>query len=420
MKTIRGAELICVGTELLLGEIVNTNAAFLSKELAALGIPVYRHTVVGDNPARLTAALEAAYGREDVCVDTVILCGGLGPTCDDLTKETVVDYFGRETYLHVPTLEQIESYFRAIGRPMPEGNRKQAVMPVGGIVFPNRYGTAPALAIEDEETNRTAILLPGPPNELIPLMREQVEPYLRTRSETVLVSRNLHIMDVGESMVEEKLRHLMQSENPTLAPYAKEGEVRLRITARAADEATARSLCDRMEQTIRATDIGVHIYGVDVETMEQAVASALLKAGKTLACAESCTGGYIAKRLTDLAGVSEIFLGGCVTYANSAKQTLLGVSPETLAAHGAVSRETALEMARGVRTVLGADIGISTTGIAGPGGGTPQKPVGTVWIAVSTAEGESAKLLSMSSNRSREFIRYAAASQALAQVLEVL
>jgi nicotinamide-nucleotide amidase len=258
---------------------------------------------------------------------------------------------------------------------------------VDGIVFPNRYGTAPALAIEDEETNRTAILLPGPPNELIPLMREQVEPYLRTRSETVLVSRNLHIMDVGESMVEEKLRHLMQSENPTLAPYAKEGEVRLRITARAADEATARSLCDRMEQAIRATDIGVHIYGVDVETMEQAVASALLKAGKTLACAESCTGGYIAKRLTDLAGVSEIFLGGCVTYANSAKQTLLGVSPETLAAHGAVSRETALEMARGVRTVLGADIGISTTGIAGPGGGSREKPVGLVWFGVSSKGG---------------------------------
>ena len=202
--------------------------------------------------------------------------------------------------------------------------------------------------------------------------------------------------------------------------YAKEGEIRLRITARAADEDEARALCDRMEAAVRATDLGVSIYGVDVESVERAVVDRLLARGKTLACAESCTGGYIAKRLTDLSGVSAVFLGGCVTYANEAKERLLGVAHETLLAHGAVSEETALEMARGVRLALGADVGIATTGIAGPGGGTPEKPVGTVWIAVSTEAETKAKLLSMSPLRSREFIRYAAASQALGQVLEVL
>jgi nicotinamide-nucleotide amidase len=251
------------------------------------------------------------------------------------------------------------------------------------------------------------------------MWRERVEPYLFERSNSVIVSKNIYILGMGESAVEEKLRYMMEElENPTVAPYAGNGECRVRVSARAKDEATASEMCDRQIEQIRKTEVGEFIYGIDVDSMENALVMHLRERGMTLACAESCTGGLIAKRITDLAGCSDVFLGGCVTYANEAKEKLIGVKRETLEAFGAVSEQTAREMARGVRLALGADVGIATTGIAGPGGGTPEKPVGTVYIAVSTEEGEKVKLLNLSPKRSREFIRICAATNAMSLALK--
>ena len=315
-NNINSAEILCVGTELLLGDIVNTNAAFLSSRLADLGINVYKHTAVGDNPERLRRALDAALLESDL----VITSGGLGPTYDDLTKETVAMAFGREMYLHEESLKRIEAYFKATGREMTENNRKQAMMPKDAVVFNNNYGTAPSLAIYDEERNKTVIMLPGPPNELVPIFNEEIEPYLHARSSTVLVSKNVNIFGMGESAVETALEGLMQNaKNPTVAPYCKVGEVRLRVTASAQDTQTASKMCDEMIAKIKETAVGEFIYGVDAETLEKAVVDRLRESKLTLSCAESCTGGLIAKRITDVSGASEIFLGGCVTYANSAK-----------------------------------------------------------------------------------------------------
>ena len=412
---IRTAEILCVGTELLLGDIVNTNAAYLSGQLAALGIGVYRHTAVGDNPGRLTVALRSALDSADL----VITSGGLGPTYDDLTKETVAACFDRPTALHEESLRSIEKYFHRTGRVMTPNNKKQAMMPQGAIVFPNHYGTAPALALCDEEKNKTVIMLPGPPGELVPLFSEEVLPYLRTRCASVLVSRNIHIFGMGESAVENVLRDLMvSSENPTVAPYCKEGEVRLRVTAGADTAEKATQMCDAMIETIRKTPVGDAIYGVDIDSMERAVVESLHRRSLTLACAESCTGGLIAKRITDIPGCSDVFLGGCVTYTNEVKQKLLGVSAQTLAQYGAVSGQTAAEMARGVRERLGSDIGVSATGLAGPGGGSPELPVGTVYIGISTREGEQVRRLSLSSMRSREYIRIVSADNAYDLILK--
>ncbi len=418
LPPVHTAEILCVGTELLLGDIVNTNAAYLSQRLAELGIHVYRHTAVGDNPKRLAHALDAAFAEADL----VITSGGLGPTYDDLTKETVAAYFGLELELHAPSLDAIRGYFSRTGRVMTKNNEKQAMMPKGAIVFPNHYGTAPSLAIEGkgkEGTVKTVVMLPGPPGELIPLFREQILPYLRSRRETVLVSKNIHIFGMGESAVEEKLKEIMvDSVNPTVAPYCKEGEVRLRVTAESDSEASASALCDEMIERIRQTDVGGFIYGVDVGDLEHAVVKLLRENRLTLACAESCTGGLIAKRITDVAGCSDVFLGGCVTYSNEAKQKLLGVRAETLERYGAVSEETAREMARGVRERLGSHIGVSATGIAGPGGGTPEKPVGTVYVGISTETVEEVRKLSLSSMRSREYIRIVTAGNAYDLILQ--
>lgn len=412
MKNISSAEILCVGTELLLGDIINTNASFMAQRLAALGIPVYRQAVVGDNPDRLRAALAEAFSR----TDTVFLSGGLGPTGDDLTKETVADFFGLPMASDARSLARIRRYFEDIGRPMPESNAKQALIPEGAVIFDNDWGTAPAMAVESGD--RTAVLLPGPPVELVPLWNERVEPYLHLRSGAVILSRNLFILNMGESAVEEKLKELTFSANPTVATYAKDGEVRVRVSARAADSEAASRLCDEMIDRIAATEVGQFIYGVDVDSAENALLRKLRAAGMTLAAAESCTGGLLAKRVTDLPGCSDVFLGGCVTYANEAKMKLLGVRAETLERYGAVSEQTAREMARGVRLALGASMGLATTGIAGPGGGTPEKPVGTVYVAMSTEAGEVVKRLSMSPLRSRSYIRFSSATQAFSLGLD--
>lgn len=410
---IKTAEILCVGTELLLGDIVNTNAAYLARTLASLGISVYHQSVVGDNPARMREAMETALGRADL----VITSGGLGPTCDDLTKETAAACFGRQMYCDTDSLEQIEAFFARRGKEMTPNNRKQAMMPEGAAIFANDHGTAPGLALE-EEGRGVMILLPGPPRELVPMVDRWVIPYLSARTDCVLRSRNLHLFGIGESALEALLRDRMEgSLNPTLAPYCADGEVRLRITARGRDEAEAYALCDAEESALRKTEIAPYIYGVDVGSIEAALVPLLVEHGLTVSTAESCTGGLIAKRITDVPGASAVFPGGVVSYANEVKADVLGVDRETLAAHGAVSAEVAAQMARGVRLATGASIGISTTGIAGPGGGTPQKPVGTIWLGLSDERGESTYLLQLDSHADRAYIRTCSASHALYHVL---
>lgn len=417
---IRTAEILCVGTELLLGDIVNTNAAFLSKQLAALGISVYHQTVVGDHPERLRVALADAFeGHGRPAADLVILSGGLGPTYDDLTKETVASYFGREMELHEESLARIRDFFARTGRVMTPNNEKQAMMPVGCVVFPNDYGTAPALAVGD--STRTAVMLPGPPAELIPLFNEQVVPFLRRCTEGVLISRNIHIMGLGESAVEQILHdRMVSSENPTVAPYCKSGEVRLRITARAEDEEAATAMCDQVVAEIQANpQISPYIYGVDCDNAETALVRLFTDRGLTVATAESCTGGMIGQRITAIPGASAVYLGGCITYTNEQKILQLGVNPATIDTHTEVSAETAAEMAAGVREKLGADVGLSTTGYAGPGGGTEENPVGTVYVAVATQDGVTVQRLYYR-QKSRDYVREAAASRVMLESIKAI
>ena len=419
MKKIRTAEILCVGTELLLGEVVNTNAARISQKLATLGISVYHQSVVGDNPERLREALTEAFLRADL----VVMSGGLGPTYDDLTKETVASLLGRELVTHRESLDSIKKFFasRAGGlAAMTPNNLKQALVPEGATVFANPNGTAPGLAVEREDGG-AVILLPGPPRELEPMLESSVIPYLEGNTEAVLVSHNLHILGMGESAVENALRDLMESsDNPTVAPYAGDGEVRLRVTAKAPTREAAEAMTVPVIERIRNSVVGKFIYAVDAGSIERAFVGELRSRGLTVATVESCTGGLIAKRLTDVPGVSAVFAGGCVTYTEEAKRLLAGVSAETLAQHTAVSRETAEEMARGIRQRLGTDIAIATTGYAGPDGGTEEDPVGTVYVAVSTTYGEAVKRLSLSPMRSRDYIRTVASSMALAMALEVV
>lgn len=417
---IRTAEILCVGTELLLGDIVNTNAAFIAKRLASLGIAVYHQTVVGDHPERLRTALQDAFeGHGRPAADLVILSGGLGPTYDDLTKETVAAFFRRNMLLHEESLTAIRDFFTRTGRVMTPNNEKQAMMPEGCVVFPNHYGTAPALAVGDD--TRTAIMLPGPPVELIPIFEEMVVPFLRRHTDSVLVSRNIHIMGLGESAVESILHDMMvSSENPTVAPYCKSGEVRLRVTARAQSEAEASALCDQTVAYIcENDDIRPHVYGIDCDNIETALVRYLAHRGMTLSTAESCTGGMVGQRITGVSGASAVYLGGFVTYQNEVKINQLGVSPDTIAAHTEVSSETACEMAEGARKKLGADIGISTTGYAGPSGGTDENPVGTVFVAVSTESGTVAYRLYYP-NRSRGYIREAVSSRVMMEALRTV
>lgn len=423
MNPIRTAEILCVGTELLLGDIVNTNAAYLSRGLASLGIAVYRETVVGDNPERLRSAVEDALSSSDL----VITSGGLGPTADDLTKETVAAYFGRTLALHEPSLERCRAYFARTGRVMPESNVKQAMMPEGAVVFPNDYGTAPALALEDEATGKTVIMLPGPPRELEPLYREQVVPYLEKRSQKVFLSKNIHLFGIGESSAEEYIRDMMrESENPTVAPYCEAGEVRLRVTASAEDREAASRMCDEMIERIFDTGLERYVYGIDVGTLENAAVRKLIERELTVAVAESLTGGMIGSRIAAVPGASGVFLGGCITYQNAVKEQLVSVSSETIARYTEVSAECAREMALGVRRNLNADIGISATGYAGPGGGTEEHPVGTVFIGIAfrtrSEDGKAVissavRRLSLSPMRDRAYIRTVSASNALEMLL---
>ncbi|MCQ2428474.1 MAG: competence/damage-inducible protein A [Clostridia bacterium] len=417
-EKIRAAEIICVGTELLLGDIVNTNAAYISGKLAKLGIPVYRETSVGDNPERLKAAIADAYSR----VDTVIFCGGLGPTDDDLTKETVSEYFGLGLELNAEAEERIVKFFETVCRHMTVNNIKQAMIPSGATVFQNDFGTAPGIGIERTVGGeiKQAVLLPGPPSELHPLWESKVEPYLAERSNGIIVSHNIHLIGIGESAVGEMMKERMKSDNPTVAPYCNEGECRLRVSAFAPDYAKADEMSRAVVDEIKSTELGDYIYGIDCENGEKALVAELRAEKLTLAVAESCTGGLLAKRITDVPGCSDVFLGGFVTYCNDAKMKLLGVSADTLDKFDAVSAETAAEMAAGARRALGADMGLSTTGIAGPGGGTAEKPVGTVFVAVSYKDKVYVRRLRISPTKTREQIRSIAATSLFGLSMAVL
>jgi nicotinamide-nucleotide amidase len=407
------AEIISVGTELLLGQVVNTDTAIVAQALSGLGINLLYSAVVGDNEERLRTAVETALSRSDL----LIMTGGLGPTPDDLTKETTAATAGRKLVLHKESLERIQSYFNE--RQITPDQEKQAWLPEGSYVLQNDNGTAPGCAFR-AENGCLVMMFPGPPSELTPMLHNYGVPYLQTLQDSVIVSHNIHIYGRGEAPVAKMMGDLMDSENPTLAPYAKEGECLLRVTAKAKDTETADAMCRPMIEEIRRR-LGDFVYSIDVPSLEEVVVQMLKEKGKKLATAESCTGGLLAKRITDIAGSSQVFDMGCVTYANEAKEMLLFVPKETLEQHGAVSEETARAMAEGIVRRSGSEIGIGITGIAGPDGGTPEKPVGLIYIALSDGEHTwVTKRSPIGRTKSREWHRHCAASQALDMVRRYL
>lgn len=379
------AEIVAVGTELLLGEITDTNATFISQQLAAIGVDLhYRHTV-GDNLQRLVGVLRLAMGRSDA----IIMCGGLGPTEDDLTRDALAVATGRPLRRDPQAVEHLKHFFASRGRTPSESNFKQCEAPQGATFLNNTCGTAPGVFVEHEGVWLFAI--PGPPPEMREMMRLEVLPRLRERASAegggILHSRVLRLCDIGESDVATHLADLIAGQtDPTIALYASPGEVKVRLATKdvAGDAAVAR--LDSLAARISAR-MGAHVFGIDDDTMEVAVGKALVAAGATCAVAESCTGGLIASRITDVPGASEYFLAGIVAYDNRVKTGVLKVPEEILEAHGAVSRECAVAMAEGARQLSGADFAVATTGIAGPGGGTPEKPVGLVYVAVADADG---------------------------------
>lgn len=369
-------ELISVGTEILLGNIVNTNAAYLSEKCAALGLSCYHQSVVGDNEKRLEDTVRLAVSRSDI----VILSGGLGPTKDDLTKEVTAKVFGKKLYEDGHTKERIAGYFSKMkSNNVTENNWKQAMVPEGAKVVDNHNGTAPGLIIE--ENGKTAILLPGPPNEIKPMFERDIMPYLRSLEPEGIYSKMVKICSVGESKAETMVLDLMENQsNPTIAPYAKTGEVHFRVTAKASDEKEADKLMEPMLKEL-SERFGDKIYTTSEEvTLEEAIVDMLKEKNLTLTTAESCTAGLLAGRIMNVSGASMIYNEGYITYSNEAKERLIGVSHETLENYGAVSHETAAEMAEGAAKASGADAAISVTGIAGPDGGTKEKPVGLVYV----------------------------------------
>lgn len=413
MNKTLSAEILSVGTELLLGGTTNTDARDISIYLSELGINVYYHTVVGDNPERLKGAVQIARGRADIIITT----GGLGPTCDDLTKQVLASAFDLEMVLHEELAEEIKRYFKeVIGvDTMTENNLQQAYLPAGCTIFHNEWGTAPGCAFEAKGVR--VIMLPGPPRECNAMFKACAMPYLRALSDEVILSHNLNIVGSGESTVESKLVDMMnEMKNPTLAPYAKEGEVQLRITAKAKSEEEAEEMIKPVIEKVRAV-LGDIIYGVDAGSLEQVVFELLCEKNMTISTAESCTGGFIAKRLTDLRGSSKVFIGGAVTYAAESKTSVLGVSPELIEKHGVISAEVASEMAKRARAVFKTSVAVATTGLAGPEG-DGINPVGTVFVALATENEVFVTKLSSGLGRSR--VRTLASNCALDMVRRYL
>lgn len=406
-------EILAVGTELLLGHTINTDAAELSDLLAGLGINVFWHSVVGDNPARLRDAVAIARSRADLIITT----GGLGPTYDDLTKNVLAECFGKKMIFHEDEAEGIRCWFTKSGRACTENNLQQAYLPEGSIVFHNDWGTAPGCAFEADGVR--VIMLPGPPRECIPMFRHCAVPYLKSLARQTLVSRQIRVFGMGESAVETLFRAEMEHmANPSLATYAKEGEVMLRVTAKAESEAEAAALCEPVVQKVRDT-LGDIVYGVDVESLEALCLELLKERKMTFAAAESLTGGLIGARVTALAGSSAVFRGGAVTYCDEVKAAMLGVDPAVLAEKGAVSREVAAQMAQGVRKAAGADLGVSATGLAGPDG-DGVNPVGTVFVGLAAPDGVWVRHLTLGAARTRGVIRTISASHAFDMIRRYL
>ncbi|MDL2325146.1 competence/damage-inducible protein A [Ruminococcaceae bacterium OttesenSCG-928-A16] len=402
------AEIISVGTELLLGDIVNTNAQFLARELAQLGFGVYYQTVVGDNPARLEEVVEQAKQRSEV----LLLTGGLGPTDDDLTKQTVARLFGDTLVLDEVELEGIRQFFKNRSLPMGENNIKQAMLPKNGKKLLNPNGTAPGAMFKDDD--KYAFLMPGPPREMKPMFLNEVRPILLKMQDATIHSINLRTFGIGESDLENRIRPLLMGENPTAALYAETGEVHVRVTARAKTTQQAAALCNELAEKLKQ-ELGDLVYSENGDELEATLVHLLARKSESLATAESCTGGLLSKRITDVPGASEVFGFGACTYTNQMKQKVLGVNPQTLQQHGAVSSQTAAEMAFGIANFAGAQFGVGITGIAGPDGGTPEKPVGLVYVAVCHGSTVAVKKLQLG-GRGRQVVRRLATQHALDMV----
>jgi nicotinamide-nucleotide amidase len=403
------AEILCIGTELLLGNITNGNARWIAEQLAALGIAHHRQAVVGDNRERLITELRAASERCRVLITT----GGLGPTPDDLTTETIAAAFDTPLVEHPQVWAEIQARLAARGRPCAASNRRQAFLPEGAVLLPNPTGTAPGM-IWSPRPEFTILTFPGVPSEMRAMWQATAAPWLQAAglAEGVFASRMLRFWGVAESDLAERMADLLEAANPTVAPYAGSGEVKLRITARAATAAAAEQLLQPVEAEIRARSASL-CFGADDDTLASVVLEQLRRRGQTLAVAESCTGGGLGATLAAVPGASDVFLGGVIAYANSVKQALLGVPAELLASHGAVSDPVAQAMAEGARRTTGADWALAISGVAGPGGGTEQKPVGLVHIALAGPAGCSSEGVRFGASRGRSWIQALSAGEAL-------
>ena len=402
------AEIIAVGTEILLGNIVNTNAQYLSKELATLGYDMYYQSVVGDNFDRATAAIKEAINRSDV----VLITGGLGPTPDDLSKEAAAKALELSLYLNEDCLKQIEEYFTKSGRKMSDNNRKQALFPKENcVIFKNRNGTAPGCAMK-AENGAEVLLMPGVPREMKMMFENEIKPYLAKKSNKTIYSENLLVAGIGESMLTSLIPEYIDSSDPTVSPYCKTGLVTLRVTSSAATEAEAKQKCDKTIFELKEI-LGKNVCGVDVDNVESVVVKLLKQNNLKLATAESCTGGMLSKAITSIPGASEVFDFGAVTYSNEMKQKMLSIDPLIIKEHGAVSAETAVMMAKGILNYTGSDIGVGITGVAGPGC-SENKPVGLVFIALADKENVWAiKLNVISAGNDRDKVRESSTVQAL-------
>jgi nicotinamide-nucleotide amidase len=411
-RKIRNAEIICVGTELLMGHTLNTNAGYLALQLAELGIPSYRQTVIGDNVDRLLEQIKESAARSDL----VILTGGLGPTVDDLTMETAAKAAGLPLVFHEPSYQALSGYFTCLGRKMSDNNNKQAFLPSPSTVFPNTNGTAPGAMFDcpaptDSEPNHVAslLLLPGPPSEVVPMFTLSARPILEKLAPFRFKTAYVHLIGIGESSAETKVQDLIDAQdNPTIAPYASEGECMFRVTQRMDSDSDPDLLTPMLDEL--KNRLGEYIYEIGTRSMKEVVYDLLLSQGKTVSFAESCTSGLVSSELGEIPGASKVFAGSIVSYSNQVKTDVLGVSEDIIAEHGAVSEACARSMAENCRTLMKTDLAVSLTGIAGPDGGTPEKPVGLVYVAVSDAKGTIVTSFHSGGNRMR--IRRVAALQA--------
>ena len=397
MKKIYNTEILSVGTELLLGHITNTDTRDIAELLSQIGVNVLYQTVVGDNPQRLRECVAIARQRADILITT----GGLGPTCDDLTKQIVAECFGLPLVESAAERASLYEYIRG-GKSFTPNNLAQALIPEGAEIFHNLWGTAPGCAFEKD--GKIVLMLPGPPNECIPMFHEYAIPYLRRLSEEQIVSHSIRIFGMGESAVDQLFRDEMdRMTNPTMAPYAKECDCLLQVTAKAKSAEEAEAMMAPVIAHVKER-LGEYVYGMDIECVEEAVLPLLIERGLHFAAAESCTGGDIARRITDIPGASAVFAGGCVTYTNAVKARLLGIDPELIEQNGAVSEPVAREMAERVRAVTDAELGVGVTGLAGPDGDGVHE-VGTVFVSLADGERTWVRELHLGTKRTRSFIR---------------